>query len=64
MAGRGYSSVSTAEDKSDPSWRHPNARDDLELLETQFLHHGSISEESLLDKLKVESFTCLCPSIV
>ncbi|ONK69279.1 uncharacterized protein A4U43_C05F21190 [Asparagus officinalis] len=53
-AARGYSSLS-AEDKSDAMWRHPDGRIDLELsvLENDAHHYGLISEEALLDDLKV-----------
>ena len=54
-AGREYSSLQTVEDKSDVVWRRPDGRDDLELsvLETDVHHHGLITEEALLDDLKV-----------
>lgn len=53
--GRGYSSLSVAEDKSDAIWRQPDRRDDLELsvLETNVHNHALMNEEILLDNLKV-----------
>ncbi|KAG1327326.1 chloride channel protein CLC-f [Cocos nucifera] len=53
--GRGYSSLSSAEDKNEAVWRRPDGGDDFELstIETGIHQHGAINEEMLLDELKV-----------
>lgn len=53
--GRGYSSLSSAEDKHEAVWRRPDGEDNLELstIETGIHQHGAIIEQMLLDELKV-----------
>lgn len=57
---RGYSSVSPADDKDEVIWRETGDGDDLEL---SVLGNAddieAISEEILLEELKVELFLCL-----
>ncbi|KAJ6800479.1 chloride channel protein CLC-f [Iris pallida] len=71
ITGRGYSSLSSAEDKNEPVWKRPDERDDLELtdLEIDVHQHGYINEETLLDDLKVfqamsKNFAKVLPSVV
>ncbi|KAL5577735.1 hypothetical protein UlMin_019434 [Ulmus minor] len=49
-SGRGYSSISPVENKDEVSWRRANNEDDLEL---SVIENAAISEDILLEELKV-----------
>lgn len=55
LPGRGYSSLTSADNKNEALWRGPDRGDDLELtmLCTDTPNHETCDEEMLLDDLKV-----------